>query len=74
MTSYFIRRFLLIVPTFLSDPGDHRFTDQVRTLVQDLSMRLRRGSLVLFTSYQMLNAVYDGLREALRAAQRASSL
>ena len=57
----------LIVPSFLSDPADHRFTDQVRALVEELSVRLRRGSLVLFTSYQMLNTVYQGLREPFTA-------
>ncbi len=61
------------VPSYFPDPNSPDFPAAVKTLLTALATRIGRGTLVLFTSYNTLNNVYDSLRD-LFAAQRISLL
>jgi ATP-dependent DNA helicase DinG len=50
------------------EPNDPAYADGLASLVRDLATRLRRNTLVLLTSYQMLEAVAERLRFALAEA------
>jgi ATP-dependent DNA helicase DinG len=49
------------------EPNDPAYPDRLSTLVAELARRLRRNTLVLLTSYQMLEAVASRLAPALEA-------
>ncbi|HEY7728144.1 MAG TPA: ATP-dependent DNA helicase, partial [Candidatus Eisenbacteria bacterium] len=49
------------------EPGDPAYADRLAALVFELATRLRRNTLVLLTSYQMLEAVASRLVPALEA-------
>jgi ATP-dependent DNA helicase DinG len=49
------------------EPNDPAYADRLAALVSGLATRLRRNTLVLLTSYQMLEAVASRLRPALEA-------
>ena len=50
------------------EPNDPAYAERLASLVRDLATRLRRNTLVLLTSYQMLEAVAERLRSALAEA------
>lgn len=55
----------LYVESDLPDPADPRFTDAVIPRILDHVRATEGGAFVLFTSYQMLNRVADGLHHEL---------
>ena len=57
----------LAVPSYLPDPGHPQYSGAVKALLEQLALRLNRGTLVLFTSYAMLNNVYQGIRQTFEA-------
>ncbi|MFZ0391380.1 MAG: helicase C-terminal domain-containing protein, partial [Calditrichia bacterium] len=60
---------LLAVPTFLPEPRDPRYRTAVQEFVQQLLFEQRRGVLILFTSYGMLNDLYGSLKLVCQAEQ-----
>jgi ATP-dependent DNA helicase DinG len=50
------------------EPNDPAYAERLASLVRDLATQLRRNTLVLLTSYQMLEAVAERLRSALAEA------
>ncbi|GAB4364899.1 MAG: helicase C-terminal domain-containing protein [Calditrichia bacterium] len=52
----------LAIPAFFPDPRSVQFRDAVKNLLTRLSKEQRRGTLVLFTAYSLLNEVYESLR------------
>jgi ATP-dependent DNA helicase DinG len=61
----FTEQALLLVPTFLSNPRESRFSSDLAGLLQRLLTEHPRGTMVLFTSYALLQEVYEAVRPAL---------
>ena len=57
------RQAFVAVPTWFPSPKDRSFQKAVTELVKELVLRTRRGTLVLFTSYSMLNTTYRSVSE-----------
>lgn len=47
------------VPTFLGDPGNHRFEENVAALLNEIAARYQPGMLVLTTSYQSIKVLSE---------------
>jgi len=58
----------LSVPKFLPSPKGQDFQEEVSGLVKRLCLTCGRNSLVLFTSYSMLNFTYKRIKEHLEEA------
>ncbi len=58
----------VLVPMFLPDPADPdgEYVEELSRLLPEIFRRTRGRALVLFTSYQMLNAVAERLRRSMR--------
>ncbi|NOY78202.1 MAG: DEAD/DEAH box helicase family protein, partial [Calditrichaeota bacterium] len=56
---------LLGVPAFVPDPRDSRFVEKISGLVGRLISETKRGTLILFTSYDMLQRVYRYIKPRL---------
>lgn len=54
---------LILVPTYLPDPKSQAYTEQVANMLKNVSFLTRRGTLVLFTSYGMLNKTYQMVKD-----------
>ena len=61
----FAEQALLLVPTYLSNPKDSRFSLDLSELLQRLLTVHPRGTMVLFTSYALLREVYEAVRPSL---------
>jgi ATP-dependent DNA helicase DinG len=61
----FAEQALLLVPTYLANPRESRFSSDLAGLLQRLLTEHPRGTMVLFTSYALLQEVYDAVRPAL---------
>jgi ATP-dependent DNA helicase DinG len=61
----FAEQALLLVPTYLSNPKEKSFSSDLAGLLQRLLTAHPRGTMVLFTSYALLQEVYDAVRPAL---------
>jgi len=61
------RQALVCVPRFLPSPKAPSFRGAVRDLIHALTEQVRRGTLVLFTSYRMLNRSYGELKDILES-------
>jgi Rad3-related DNA helicase len=61
------RQALVAVPGWFPNPKSPRFQDAVTELVRDAVLGVKRGTLVLFTSYRMLNEVYRAVRDDFAA-------
>lgn len=59
----------VIIPSFLTDPRKAPFLNECAELIGGVILNTRLGTLVLFTSYQMLNQVYDRVSDELSANQ-----
>ncbi|HDS73914.1 MAG TPA: hypothetical protein ENN56_00085, partial [Firmicutes bacterium] len=57
------RQAFVAVPEWFPNPKSADFQDAVTDLVRDVVIRTRRGALVLFTSYRMLNDTYRAVRQ-----------
>lgn len=55
------------IPTFLPHPNDSQFNGDIKTLLERMASQMPRGTLVLFTSYSMLNNVYQAVRQTFEA-------
>jgi Rad3-related DNA helicase len=55
------------IPTFLPHPNDSQFNGDIKTLLERMASQVPRGTLVLFTSYSMLNNVYQAVRQTFEA-------
>jgi ATP-dependent DNA helicase DinG len=58
---------LVAVPAWFPNPKSPLFQEAVVGLVRSTILRVRRGTLVLFTSYKMLNDTYRAVRDDLSA-------
>ncbi len=58
------RQAFCVVPLFISGPQEKGFLIDVADLLRKLILKTRKGTLVLFTSYKLLNGVYDYLIES----------
>ena len=52
----------LAVPAYFPDPRSVEFRPAVKKFLEQLALEQRRGTLVLFTAYSMLNEMYENLR------------
>lgn len=59
------RQALVAVPGWFPNPKSPHFQEAVSDLVRDAILRVRRGTLVLFTSYRALNDTYRSVRDDL---------
>jgi len=59
---------LLSIPTFFPDPRQPEYQSSVKEFLEKLATTLPRGTLVLFTSYSMLNNIYRGVKLTFDAA------
>jgi len=65
------RQVLLCVPTFLPEAGGRRqqiFDEELASFLIDLLQATRGRALVLFTSYSLLNGVYERIKGPLERA------
>jgi len=64
----FDRQSVVYVPEFLPEPGDDgRFVDELGRLLVGLFRATQGRGMALFTSYRMLGAVYERVKEPLEA-------
>lgn len=56
---------MILVPSFLPNPRDGRYREMLVELIGKTVLSLRRGTLVLFTSFELLEFAYHRLRERL---------
>lgn len=54
---------LLMIPAFLPDPRSPEYRSEVKKFLEQLNMEQKRGTLVLFTSYSLLNDLYKSLKQ-----------
>ena len=60
------RQTLVCIPSFLPSPKDSSlYQERTSQLLRDLFTKVKRGALVLFTSYGMLNKMYNDLKDPL---------
>jgi len=52
----------MFVADFMPDPRDSGFAAELIRIIREIHQRQRRGTLILFTSYSLLNRVYDALK------------
>ena len=58
---------LLMVPSFIVDPKHPQYLPQLKTFFEKLIVESPRGTLALFTSYTMLNDIYNSLKHVFMA-------
>jgi len=58
-TYNFREQALTIVPTYLSNPVDSSYIEHVSQFIKDIILPEKRGTLVLFTSYDHMKGVYQ---------------
>ena len=56
---------LVCTPRFMPSPKSPEYQEAVATLLHQLMLRTKRGTLALFTSYGMLNRTYDAIKPDL---------
>jgi ATP-dependent DNA helicase DinG len=56
------RQALVCTGQFMPSPKDERFQEAVDGVVRELAVEVNRGTLVLYTSYSMLNKTYGELK------------
>jgi len=54
---------LLCIPSWVPPPGSPLFQSSIDEIIQNLTGKIRKGALVLFTSYAMLNESYSSLKD-----------
>ncbi len=57
------------VTDFMPDPRNSEFSARLMTFIKNLHTQQKRGTMVLFTSYAMLNFVYDRIKDHCAAEQ-----
>jgi DNA polymerase-3 subunit epsilon/ATP-dependent DNA helicase DinG len=63
----FERSTLIVLPTDLPDPNEAEFVDSVGELLVEAVRASQGRALILFTSYGLLNAVYEKVKAPLEA-------
>ena len=58
---------LVCAPTFLPSPKSDRFQASVDALFRDLAVGVQKSTMVLFTSYGMLNRTYNAIKPDLQS-------
>jgi predicted DnaQ family exonuclease/DinG family helicase len=58
----FDKQALVCTAPFMPSPKDAQFQDAVDGVVRELAVEVNRGTLVLYTSYSMLNKTYGALK------------
>ncbi len=58
------RQAFSVIPLFIADPQQKGFLVDVADIVRKVALKTRKGTLVLFTSYKLLNGVYDYVIES----------
>jgi predicted DnaQ family exonuclease/DinG family helicase len=58
----FEKQALVCTAQFMPSPKDPEFQDAVDDVVRELAIEVNRGTLVLYTSYSMLNKTYGALK------------
>lgn len=58
----FEKQIFLAVTDFLPDPRNQQFTEQLIDMIKEIHFREKKGTMVLFTSYGMLNMAYTALK------------
>ena len=58
---------LLMVPSFIVDPKHPQYLPQLKSFLEKLIAESPRGTLALFTSYSILNDVYNSLKHTFLA-------
>lgn len=62
------KQVMVCVPSYLPSPkSGRRFNEDITEFILKVTAYSRKGSLALFTSYSMLNHVYDNLKNELEA-------
>ncbi len=61
----FNEQVLTLLPSFLTEPQRKGFFMDVTDILRKVILSTRKGSLILFTSYRLLNKVYEQLVETL---------
>jgi ATP-dependent DNA helicase DinG len=56
----------VLIPSFLPDPSHPAFSGNISDLLSEILTVYKRGTLVLFTSYSLMQACYTALKEPLR--------
>lgn len=56
------RQALVCTAQFMPSPKDERFQEAVDGVVRELAVEVNRGTLILYTSYSMLNKTYGELK------------
>ena len=56
---------LICVPSFLTSPKDRTFRSEIGQFIEQVILATRRGTLALFTSYEMLMSTYADIRDEL---------
>ncbi len=56
-----------VVPMWMEMPNSPGYTQTVSQMMRELSLKLRRGTLGLFTSYAMLRGVYEDIAPDLES-------
>ena len=57
----------VLVPKYMPNPNQIQFIDKTSRLIERSMAETRRATLVLFTSYKMLNQVFEQLKSMLHA-------
>jgi len=61
----FDEQVLALLPYFLTEPQKKAFFMDITDILSKIILSTRKGSLILFTSYRLLNRVYEQLVETL---------
>jgi Rad3-related DNA helicase len=64
---HYAEQAMVAVPSFLPDPRDSGYRDKLVKLLYTTILSLRRGTLILFTSIDLLDYCYHELKEGLEA-------
>lgn len=58
---------LVCAPTFIPSPKSTEYQESVETLSRDLALDVQRSTMILFTSYGMLNRTYNAIKPDLQS-------
>ena len=58
---------LVCAPTFIPSPKSAEYQESVEALSRDLALGVQRSTMILFTSYGMLNRTYNAIKPDLQS-------
>ena len=62
----FSKQTLVIIPSFVANPQQSEFFFDVTDIIRKIILATRKGTLILFTSYNLLNRVYRQLVNSMQ--------